>query len=95
MDFDATRLYPSAKWDEKSVYPRLESGFVFKPDMNDVYVKAFNDQTLNHDGDESALLKITFYNPPYLIFQHLAVKENGKKIEFNRMRNGCFMNTLT
>ena len=21
MDFDATRLYPSAMWDEKSVYP--------------------------------------------------------------------------
>ena len=36
MDFDATSLYPSAMWDEKSVYPKIESGFAFKPYMNDV-----------------------------------------------------------
>ena len=23
MDFDATSLYPSAMWDEKSVYPKI------------------------------------------------------------------------
>ena len=28
MDFDATCLYPSAMWDEKSVYPKKETGFV-------------------------------------------------------------------
>ena len=26
MDFDATSLYPSAMWDEKSVYPKIEIG---------------------------------------------------------------------
>ena len=31
MDFDATSLYPSAMWDENSVYPKIESGFAFKP----------------------------------------------------------------
>ena len=36
MDFDATSLYPSAMWDGKSVYPKIESGFAFKPEMNDV-----------------------------------------------------------
>ena len=25
-DFDATSLYPSAMWDEKSIYPRIETG---------------------------------------------------------------------
>ena len=35
MDFDATSLYPSAMCDENSVYPKTESGFVFKPYMND------------------------------------------------------------
>ena len=44
MAFDATSLYPSAMYDEKSVYPKIENGFAFKPDMNDVYVKAFNNQ---------------------------------------------------
>ena len=41
MDYDATRLYPSAMWDEKSVYPEKETGFAFKPLLNDVYVEAF------------------------------------------------------
>ena len=58
MDFDATSLYPSALWDESSVYPKIETGFAFKPDMNNVYVKAFNNQTFNQDGDESAILTL-------------------------------------
>ena len=47
MDFEATCLYPSAMYNEKSVSPRIESGFAFKPHMNDVYVEAFNFQTFN------------------------------------------------
>ena len=58
MDFDATSLYPSAMWDEKSVYPKIETGFAFKPNMNDVYVESFNNQSFNEDGDESAILTI-------------------------------------
>ena len=61
MDFDATFLYPSAMWDENSVYPKIESGFAFKPHMNNnVYVEAFNNQTFNQDGVESAILKIKY-----------------------------------
>ena len=30
MDYDATSLYLSAMWDEKPVYPKTETGFVFK-----------------------------------------------------------------
>ena len=95
MDFDATSLYPSAMWDEISVYPKIETGFAFKPDMNDVYVEAFNNQPFNQDGDESAILTIKYYNPPNLIFQHLPVKEKVKKVEVNRMRNGYIIDTLT
>ena len=95
MDFDATSLYPSAMWDEKSVYPKIETGFAFKPHMNNVYVEAFNKQTFNQDGDESAILRIKYYNPPDLIFQHLPVKEKVKNFEVNRMRNGYIIDTLT
>ena len=95
MDFDATSLYPSAIWDQNSVYPKIETGFAFKPHMNDIYVEAFNNQTFNEDGDESAILTIKYYNPPDLIFQHLPVKEKVKKIEVNRMRNGYIIDTLT
>ena len=91
MDFDATSLYPSAMWDENSVYPKIETGFTFKPHMNIVYVEAFNNQTFNQDGDESAMLRIKYYNPPDLIFQHLPVKN----VEVNRKRTGYIIDTLT
>ena len=95
MDFDATSLYPSAMRDEKSVYPKIETGFAFKPHMNNVYVEALNNQSFNENGDKSAILKIKYHNPPDLIFQHLPVKEKVKKIEVNRMRNGYIIDTLT
>ena len=95
MDFDATSLYPSAMWDENSLYPKTETGFAYKPHMNDIYVEAFNNQTFNQDGDEGAILTINYYNPPDLIFQHLPVKEKIKKIEVKRKRNGHIIDTLT
>ena len=55
MDFDATSLYVSAKWDEKSVYPKLETGFAFKSPVKKTYVNAFNIQTFNRDGNDCAI----------------------------------------
>ena len=78
MDSHATSLYPSATWDKNSVFPKIGTRFSFWPHMNDVYVKPFNDQTFNQNGDESAKLKIKHYNPPNLIFQQLPVKEKLK-----------------
>ena len=95
MDFDATSLYPSAIWDENSVCLKLESGFAFKLRMNKTYVDAFNNQTFNEDGDESAILRIKYYNPPNIICQHLPVKEKVENIEVNRMRNGYIIDVLT
>ena len=94
MDFDATSLYPSAMWDENSVYPKIETGFAFKPHINKTFADAFNNQTFNEDGDEPAILRIKYYNPAIFIFQHLLVKEKNKNIEINRMRNGYFIDTL-
>ena len=44
-DFDAVSLYPSAIWDEKSIYPRIETGYAFTRDMNDELVEKLNNQT--------------------------------------------------
>ena len=60
IDFNATSLYHSAMWDKKSVYPKIESGFTFKPDMNDVNVEILNNQTFNQDCNESFILKIKY-----------------------------------
>ena len=95
MDFGATSLYTSAMWDENSVYPKIETGFPFKPYMNNLYVEALNNQTFSQDGNEPAILRIKYYNPPNLIFQHLPVKEKLKNIEVNRMGNGYIIDTLT
>ena len=72
-DFDATSLYLSGTYDEKSVHPKIETGFSFRAHMNDVCVETSNDQNFIQDGDESAITKIKFCCSPDLIFQHLPV----------------------
>ena len=95
MDYDGNSLYPSAMWDENPVYPKIETGFAFTPDMNHIYVEAFNIQTFNQYGDESAILRINYYPSPNLIFQHLPIEEKVKKTEVNRMKNGYISDKLT
>ena len=63
--------------------------------MDDVYVEEFNNQTFSQDCDESAALRIKYYNPPTLIFQHLPVKEKVKNLKVKRMRNCFIIDTLT
>ena len=95
MDFDGTSLKPSALYDENSIYLKMDTGFAFRPHMNNIYVVTSNNGNFNQDGKESAILKIKSYNPPNLIFQQLPVREIVKNIEFTRMRNGYFIDTLT
>ena len=91
-DFDCTSLYPSAMWDRKSIYPKIETGYPFTPDMNDQLVTKFNNQTFTQG---SAMLKIKYYNPKNLIVQHLPVRERVNKIEITRRRNGYITQVLT
>ena len=56
MDFDATSLYPSAMWDEKTVHSKIVTGFASKSQLDIVYVEAFKIQFLYQDGNESAIL---------------------------------------
>ena len=91
-DSDAVSLYPSAMWDENSIYPRTDTGYAFTRDMNNEIVEKFNNQTFTQG---SAFLKIKYYNPRDLIVQHIPVKEKEKKIEINRLRNGYIIEHLT
>ena len=77
-DYDCVSLYPSAMRDSKSIYPRIETGYPFTKDMNDVLVEMFNNQTFSKGR---ALLKVKYYNPKNLIAQHLPAKEKVKKME--------------
>ena len=91
-DLDAVSLYPSAMWDENSLYPRIETGYAFTRDTNDELVEKFITGNFNQG---SAILKIKYYNPKNLIVQHIPVKEKERKIEIDRMRNGYIIDYLT
>ena len=91
-DYDCVSLYPSAKWDKNSIYPKIETGYAFEKHMNNELVENFNNQTFTQG---SPILKIKYYNPKTLIVRHLSVKEKEKKIEINRMRNGYITQVLT
>ena len=90
-DFDAVSLYPTAMWDPKSIYPKIETGYVFKREMNYELVEKYNNQTFTQG---SAILKIKYCNPKNLNVQHLPVKEKEEKIEINRMRIGYITQVL-
>ena len=90
--FDAVSLYPSAMSDEKSIYLRIETGYAFKPDMNNGLVEKFNNQTFIQG---SAFLKTKYYNPKNLIVLYIPIKKRANKMEVNRMRNGYIIDTLT
>ena len=79
-------------WDEKSIHPKIETGYAFTRDMNDQLVENFNNGNFNQG---SAILKIKYYNPRDLVVQHLPVKEKEKKIGINRMRIGYIIDYLT
>ena len=90
-DFDAVSLYPSAMWDPKSIFPKLERGYPFAKNMNDDLVEKFNNQTFTQGP---AILKVKYYYPKNLIVQHLPVKEEEKN-GINRMRKGYITQVLT
>ena len=91
-DFDAVSLYPSAMWDEKFIYLRIETGYAFTRDMNKFLLHKFGNGNFNQG---SAILKTKYYNPKNLIVQHLPLKDKEKRIEFIRMRNGFIIDHLT
>ena len=53
--YDATSFYLSARYDDRSVYPKIETGYAFTLDMKDENVEKLNNQTFTQ---RSALLKL-------------------------------------
>ena len=50
--------------DEKSIHPRIKTGYAFTKDMNDEFVEKFNNQTFTQG---SAILRKNYYNPKNFI----------------------------
>ena len=68
---------------------------MFKLNLEDIYVDAFNIQTFNRNGNESAILKIKYHIPPDPIIQHVPSEEKVGKVEVNQLRNGYIADVLT
>ena len=79
-------------WDGNSIYPRIETGYAFTPDMNKKLLEKFNTGTFTKG---CAILKIKYYSPRDLVVQHLPIKEREKKTEIDRMRNVFIIDPLT
>ena len=79
MASDATSLRPSAMWDEKSLHPKIETGYASTLDIDDEIVQ----KIITHSFTQgSAPPKVSYYNPKDLPFQHLPVEEK----KFNKRR---------
>ena len=91
MDFDATSLYRSAMWYEKSIHARNETGYTYTKNKNDELVQKLNSGNFIQGSD---VWKLKYYIPENLIVQHVPDKENVNEIEVDRMRKGYIVNVL-
>ena len=55
MAFDATSLYPSAMYDENSIYPKIETGYAFTENMNDELVNELTTK-INHEKNLNLII---------------------------------------
>ena len=76
IGFDATSLYHSAMWHEKSIYPEIVTGYASAPNKNIEVVEKVNTQTFT---ESSAFLEVLNHNPSNLLFQHVPVRQKVKK----------------
>ena len=63
-------------WDEKSVYPRIQTGYGYTRDMNDELVREFHTGKITQGG---AILKIKYSNPKKINHSTSSCKRRGKK----------------
>ena len=100
VSYDFNSFYPSARIDLTSTWPKIETTHPFKKHKSDAVCSLFNKGRWN-DLNRSAFLTIKSHNLENLIFQHLPIKEKFNKPskfrfeQFNRMRNGIIVDTLT
>ena len=64
-------LYPSAMWDENSMYSKMETDYAFTDDMNDEIVEKIDTKSFTRS---SVFLKSNMISSSDLIVQHLPDK---------------------
>ena len=90
--FDGNGLHPSAMSDQKTIRPRIESGYAFTKDMIDELLNAFKNQNLLKS---IAVLGIKIYKQVEIRPQHTPDEGKDGKVEVNRMRKGNKTDILT
>ena len=98
---DYTSLYPSAVSCSKSTWPKIETSIAINPKQDSKYLCDLFNNNEWENLNKSGFFKVKYYNPEYLILQHLPVNEevfNESKNKFervNRFRNGHITQHLT
>ena len=70
--------------DNESENPKIESGYALRKDMDDEVSHAYINQSFITGN---AILRMKYYNPDDLQFQHISVKQKVGKIEVNWLKN--------
>ena len=81
-----------------SLYPKIETSFVFTNDMNDELGNSFNRKIFGFKNTEdltasSGLVEIKYFYPENIILQHVPVTEKVGKQEVNKLRVGFITDT--
>ena len=85
----------------KSTWPKIEASIAINPKEDSNYLRDLFNINEWKNLNKSGFFKVKFYNPEYLILQHLPVNEevfNESKNKFervNRFRNGHIIQHLT
>ena len=98
---DYTSLYPSAMSCPISTWPKKETSIAINPIQDSNYLCDLFNKKEWKKLNKSGFFNVKYYNPEYLILQHLPVNEevfNESKNKFehvNRFRNGHITQHLT
>ena len=77
VSYDFNSLYPSAQIDENGTWPKIETAYTFKKDLNESICSLLNSGRWN-ELNRSAFLMVKYHNSENLVFQHLPMKEKNK-----------------
>ena len=100
LAFDGKNLIPSTMVDRTSDYSRIETGYLFTPNIKMEKVQQFHNRTSTQFKDQaSVFLRVRYHNPKNLTFQHLPVKDDvildrKRYADVNRLQNGCITQVL-
>ena len=77
LAFYAKNLKHSAMFHIDNYYPKIGTAYFFTPNIEQKFIKQFKKIYSQVRGQASAIFRVRYFNPNYLIFQHSPVEEEA------------------